>query len=56
MCGDNCCCGGEDHHGHGHTHRRVLTKEEKLEKLKTYKEDLKKELAAVDQAIEELSK
>jgi hypothetical protein len=55
MCGD-CCCGSEDHHGHGHTHKRVLTKEEKLAKLKTYKEDLKKELAAVDQAIEELSK
>ncbi|MCW4016979.1 MAG: hypothetical protein NWF06_11470 [Candidatus Bathyarchaeota archaeon] len=54
MTGD-CCCGG-DCHDHGHTHRRLLTKEEKLTKLTKYKEDLKKELAAVDQAIDELSK
>ena len=53
MTGD-CCCGGGDHHGHGH--RRMLTKEEKLAKLKTYKEELKKEIAAVDEAIEQLSK
>ena len=53
MTGD-CCCGGDDCHGHGP--RRVLTKEEKLTKLNQYKEDLKKELAAVDEAIEELSK
>ena len=53
MTGD-CCCGDGDCHSHGH--RRVLTKEEKLEKLTKYKEDLKKELAAVDQAIEQLSK
>jgi hypothetical protein len=53
MTGD-CCCGDEDCHGHGP--RRVLTKEEKLAHLKKYKEDLKNELAAVDEAIEELSK
>ena len=54
--GGDCCCGGGDRHDHGHVHRRMLTKEEKVAKLKTYKEELKKELAAVDQAIEELSK
>jgi hypothetical protein len=51
----DCCCGG-DCHDHGNGPRKVLTKEEKLTKLKTYKEELKKELVAVDQAIDELSK
>ena len=54
MTGD-CCCGGGGHE-HGHGHRKVLTKAEKIEKLKKYKEDLKKELVAVDEAIEQLSK
>jgi hypothetical protein len=54
MTGD-CCCGG-DCHDHGHGPRRVQTKEEKLAKLKNYKEDLEKEIAAVDEAIEQLSK
>ncbi|MCW4034406.1 MAG: hypothetical protein NWF03_03495 [Candidatus Bathyarchaeota archaeon] len=57
MTGD-CCCGGGDCHTHGHNHgpRRVLTKEEKIAKLKNYAEELKKELAAVEEHIEELSK
>jgi hypothetical protein len=55
MTGD-CCCGGGDCHSHEHGPRRVLTKEEKLTKLNQYKEDLKKELAAVDEVIEQLSK
>jgi hypothetical protein len=54
MTGD-CCCGG-DCHDHGHGPRKVLTKAEKIEKLKNYKEDLKKELTAVDEALEQLSK
>ena len=53
MTGD-CCCGGGDCHTHGP--RRVLTKEEKIAKLKNYAEELKKELAAVQEHIEELSK
>jgi len=52
MCGD-CCCGG-DCHDHGP--RKVMTKEERIQKLKNYKEELKKELAAVEEHIEELSK
>lgn len=52
----NCCCGGDDCHDHGHGPRKVLTKAEKIEKLKQYKEDLKKEIAAVDEALAELSK
>ena len=50
-----CCCGL---HGHeqGHTYRkRFLTKTEKVEKLKNYAEELKKELAAVEEHIKELS-
>jgi hypothetical protein len=54
MCGD-CCC-GSDCHDHQHGHRRVLTKEEKLDKLNKYKEDLKKELSAVEETIQNLSK
>jgi len=38
-------------HGHG---RRFLTKEEKIEHLKNYAEELKKEIAAVDERIKEL--
>ena len=54
MCGD-CCC-GPDCHDHGHGPRKMMTKEEKIQKLKNYKEELKKELAAVEEHITELSK
>jgi len=54
MRGD-CCC-GPDCHDHGHGPRKVLTKAEKIEKLKNYAEELKKELAAVNEHIQELSK
>jgi len=53
MCGD-CCC-GPDCHDHGNGPRKVLTKAEKVEKLKNYAEELKKELAAVEEHIKELS-
>jgi hypothetical protein len=51
MTGD-CCCGGECN---DQGPRRVLTKEERLSKLKNYKEELEKELAAVEEHIEQLS-
>jgi len=60
-------CGCAMHHGrhdvdcgcgmHGHEHgyrRRFLTKAEKIEKLKNYAEELKKELKAVDEKIKEM--
>jgi hypothetical protein len=53
MCGD-CCCGSDCHDHHGP--RKVLTKEEKLEKLNKYKEDLKKELSVLEEAIQDLIK
>jgi len=48
-------CGCEAHHEHGRFHvRRFLTKEEKTKKLENYAEELKKELAAVEERIKEL--
>ncbi len=58
-----CChCGcGPRHHGEGHEEgherghdRRFLTKAEKAEKLNSYAEELRKELAAVEEHIKEL--
>ena len=63
--GDECGCaahheGHESHCGcgmHGHERgyrRRFLTKAEKTEKLKSYAEELRKELKAVEEKIKEL--
>jgi hypothetical protein len=62
---DECGCGM--HHGrhegycgcgvHGHEQgyrRRFFTKAEKMEKLKSYAEELKKELKAVEEKIKEM--
>jgi len=57
-----CCCGQpyrEWKHGYGHGHgfghrRRFFTKAEKVEKLKNYAEELKKELIAVEEHIKKL--
>ena len=54
MCRE-CGCGPHHHEegpGHG---RRFLTKAERVEKLKSYAEELKKELAAVEEHIKEVS-
>ena len=53
-----CCC-SQPHHeqkrGHGFEHRRrFFTKAEKVEKLKNYAEELKKELIAVEEHIKML--
>jgi hypothetical protein len=62
---DECGCGM--HHGrhespcgcgmHGHEHgyrRRFLTKAEKIEKLKSYAEELRKELKAVEEKLKDI--
>jgi hypothetical protein len=62
---DDCGCGM--HHGrhggycgcgmHGHEHgyrRRFFSKAEKIEKLREYAEELKKELKAVEEKIKEI--
>jgi predicted transcriptional regulator len=48
-----CCC-RENHHGFGQFPRRFLTKEEKIKKLEGYAQELKNELAAVQERIKEL--
>ena len=51
-CGCNCgCCGC----GCGMFLRRFISSEEKKERLEEYKSQLKKELAGVDERIQELS-
>jgi hypothetical protein len=50
--GGFCCSGG--HHGHNHFSRRFLTKAEKIERLENYTQELKNELAAVQERIKEL--
>jgi hypothetical protein len=62
---EECGCGGhhrrhEDYcgcgmHGEGYGYRRrFLTKAEKMEKLKDYVDELKKELMAVEEEIKEM--
>ena len=58
MCRE-CGCGPRHHEeGHGghkqERRRQFLTKAEKVEKLKNYAEELRKELAAVEEHIKEL--
>jgi len=48
---NNCECSG-----FGSEMRRFLTKEEKIEILKTYKEGLQKEVKAVEERIKDLGK
>jgi hypothetical protein len=48
--GYGCCMG---HHGHGFA-RRFMTKAEKIEKLESYIEQLKNELAGVQERLREL--
>jgi hypothetical protein len=62
---EECGCGGhhrrhEDYcgcgmHGEGHGYRRrLLTKAEEMEKLKSYADELKNELKAVEEKIKEM--
>jgi hypothetical protein len=50
----DCGCGCESGHHEEGRGRRFLTKAEKMEKLKNYAEELKKELQAVQEHIKEL--
>ena len=55
MCRCSCGC-GPGHHREGSRHgRRFLTKTERVEHLKGYVEDLKKEITAVEEHIKEIS-
>jgi hypothetical protein len=52
MC--KCCCGLQYNEEICGRSRQFLTKAERVEKLKSYEEELKKELAAVKEHINEL--
>jgi hypothetical protein len=54
-CGCGCGCGGRHDH-HGYRGRRFFTKEERVKDLGEYAEDLRKELAAVEEQIKELKR
>jgi len=47
---DCCCCEP------GHTVRRFVSSKEETEKLESYKEQLEKEIAGIDERIEVLKK
>lgn len=47
---DCCCCGPEA----GHHVRRFVSTKERVERLEAYREQLRKELDGVDEAIQEL--
>lgn len=54
MCGNGCCMmpmGNEQSHGHS---RRFFTKEEKIKQLEKYVGELKNEIKAVEEIINEL--
>ncbi|MFW6111333.1 MAG: hypothetical protein ACOC6H_04775 [Thermoproteota archaeon] len=50
-----CGCETSPHYMHGHRHhKRVITDKERKERLKSYAEELRKELTAVEQRLKEL--
>lgn len=49
--GSDCCCCGT---GTGHRFRRYVSARERIEQLEAYREELKNELAGVDEAVQEL--
>ena len=53
MCGECSCEPSMDCHVQPYG-RRFLTKDEKIKRLESYVEELKKELAAVEEQIKEL--
>jgi len=52
MTGD-CCC-RSNCNDNGHSARKVLSKKEKITKLENYAQELKKELATVEEHIKDL--
>jgi hypothetical protein len=55
MCECGCGCGGRHGH-HEYRGRRFFTKEERVKDLGEYADELKKELAAVEEQIKELKR
>ena len=55
MCECGCGCGGRHEH-HRYRGRRFFTREERGKDLEEYADELKKELAAVEEQIKELKR
>ena len=53
-CGCGCCCGHEHGHGHGMSFRRFTSRQERKDCLEQYEDELKKELAGVEERIQEI--
>jgi hypothetical protein len=51
-----CCCGWRRtcHEHHGYRGRRFFTREEQAKDLEEYADELKKEIAAIDEELKEL--
>jgi len=55
MCRECGCVAPPHMHHHRHPrHRHFLTKEERAERLESYADELRKELAAVEERIKEI--
>ncbi len=52
--GHGGCCYRSSHHAQGPFNRHFLTKAEKVDRLEKYTQELKNELAAVQERIKEL--
>lgn len=52
----DCCRGGAGHRGEGHFRRRYHTREEKREDLESYLADLRLEVQAVEERLEDIQK
>ncbi len=47
----DCCCGNRGHHGGGRFHRRYFTRDEEIERLEEYLNDLQAEIEAVEERL-----
>ena len=50
------CCGCGDHGHHGYRNRPFFTRDERAKDLEEYADELKKELAAVEEQIKDLKR
>lgn len=53
-CGCGCCCVHEHEHSHGMSFRRFASRQERKDCLGKYADQLKKEIAGVEERIQEI--
>jgi len=51
-----CCCGPQHSKGHGMSFRHFMSRDERKGFLEHYEDELKKELAGVEERIREIEK